>query len=43
MNKDFNKNLIMSENICFNKVTVAGFVKNLFIMMKKKLEILPNG
>ena len=33
MNKHFNKNLIMSErkNIYFNKVTVVGFVKNLFI------------
>ena len=27
MKKHFNKNLIMSENIYFNKVRVAGFVK----------------
>ena len=42
MNKHFNKNLIMSEkkNIYFNKVTVVGFVKNLLIMMMKKLEII---
>ena len=43
MKKHFNKNLIMSENIYFNKVRVAGFVKNLLIMMKKKLEIMQNG
>ena len=38
INRHFNKNLIMSEEeeIYFNKVTVAGFVKNLLIMMKKK-------
>ena len=37
-NKHFNKNLIMSEkkNIYFNKVTVARFVKNFFIMLRKK-------
>ena len=42
MNKHFNKNLIMSEekNICLNKLTVAEFVKNLLIMMKKRLEII---
>ena len=28
------------KNLYFNKVTVAGFVKNLLIMMKKKLEII---
>ena len=40
--KQFNKNLIMSEknNIYINKVAVVGFVKNLLIMMKKKLEII---
>ena len=42
MNKQFNKNLIMSEKEehLLNKVTVVGFVKNLLIMMKKKLEIM---
>ena len=44
-NKHFNKNLIMSEEEehlleHLNKVTVAGFAKNLLIMMKKKLEII---
>ena len=28
------------KNIYLNKVTVAGFVKNLLIIMKKKLEII---
>ena len=28
------------KNIYFNKVTVAEFVKNLLIMMMKKLEII---
>ena len=27
-------------NIYFNKVTVVEFVKNLLVMMKKKLEII---
>ena len=40
MNKDLNKNLIMSDhekkNIYFNKAAALGFVKNLLIMMKKK-------
>ena len=45
MNKHFNKNLIMSEEEehlleHLNKVAVVGFVKNLLIMMKKKLEII---
>ena len=42
MNQHFNKNLIMSEeeSIYFNKVTVVGFVKNVLIMMMKKLEII---
>ena len=42
MNKHFNKNLIMvkKKNIYFNEVTVVGFVKNLLIMMRKKLEII---
>ena len=38
MYKHFNKNLVMSEEEehLFHKVTVAGFVKNLLIMTKKK-------
>ena len=42
INKQFNKNLIISEeeNIYFNKVTVLGFIKDVFIIMKKKLEII---
>ena len=42
MNQYFNKNLIMSEKEehLFQKVIVAGFVKNLLVMMKKKLEII---
>ena len=38
----FNKNLIMTEKkkIYFKKVIIVGFVKNLSIMMKKKLEII---
>ena len=39
MNKNFNKHLIMSD-IHFNKVTVVGFVKNVLIIMRKKLEII---
>ena len=37
-NKNFNKNLIMSEKEehLFQQVTVVGFAKNLLIMMKKK-------
>ena len=42
MNQYFNKNLIMSEKEehLFQKVIVVGFVKNLSVMMKKKLEII---
>ena len=42
MNKHFNKNLIMSEEeeYLFQKVAVVGFVKNLLLTMKKKLEII---
>ena len=37
----FNKNLVMTEEEeHFNKVIVVGFVKNLLIMMMKKLEII---
>ena len=43
MKEYFNKNLIMSEeeeHLFQKKVIVVGFVKNLLIMMKKKLEII---
>ena len=42
MKKHFNQNLIMSEKQehLFNKVAVVRFVKNLLIMMKKKLEVI---
>ena len=42
MKEHFNKNLFMTEkkNIYFNKVILVGFVKNLLIMMMKKLEII---
>ena len=38
----FNKNLIMTEEEenFFKKVIIVGFVKNLLIMMQKKLEII---
>ena len=38
MNKHFNENMIMSEEE--DQVTVVGFVKNLLVMMRKKLEII---
>ena len=43
MKEYFNKNLIMSEeeeHLFQKKVIVVGFVKNLLIMMKKKLKII---
>ena len=43
MKEYFNKNLIRSEeeeHLFQKKVIVVGFVKNLLIMMKKKLEII---
>ena len=41
MKKHMNKNLIVEkESTYFSKVTVVGFVKNLLIMMTKKLEII---
>ena len=42
MDKRFNKNLIMSKkkNIYGNKVTIAGFIKNLLTIIKKELEII---
>ena len=43
MKKHFNKNLIMTEDeedLLKKKVIIVGFVKNLLIMMKTKLEII---
>ena len=40
MNKHFNKNLIMSEEEEHLFQETYGFVRNLLIMMRKKLEII---
>ena len=42
LNKYFNKNLIMSEEEehLFQKVIIVGFVKNLLMIKKIKLEII---
>ena len=41
MKKHFNKNLVMTEEEdLFQKVIIVGFVKNLVIMMKIKLQII---
>ena len=42
MKEYFNKNLLITEEEegLFQKVIIVGFVRNLLIMMKKKLEII---